>query len=171
MTTPVKNPKKSKKIPVKKQKVEVKSEILKRKPYAKTESNAGARSKLDQFQDEIIKRTREGSSKKDRVAGLICDKTYNEWINTGDTDISEGIQSQYSQFCFKIRESENEFRETLRVSIKTHAADDWKAAAWLLERSDPDSYKLKDKMEVQQQIEVSQKAILEIPDNGRRKID
>lgn len=149
--TPIKKPSTKKNSPLKKideEKVEVKPEIIKTKPYAKTESNAGARSKLELHQEEIINRTKAGSSKKDRVAGLICDKTYNEWINSGDSDLEQEIISQYSQFCMKIREAENEFRETLRVSIKTHAADDWKAAAWLLERSDPESYKLKDKVDM-----------------------
>lgn len=155
---------------VKKKKVEDKSKVVKRKLYAKTDSKKGAKSKFDEFNEEIIARARSGCSIKDRIGGLIVQSTYCEWINAGDEDLRNEVESQYSNFSKKIKEAENEFRETLRSVIKQHAANDWKAGAWLLERSDPESYKLKDKVEMNSTVEVSQKAILEIPDNGRRTI-
>lgn len=148
----------------------VKPEIIKRRLYVKPESKnkGGAPCKFDQFNEEIITRTRAGSSKKDRIGGLIHDNTYIQWTKAGEEDLRAGILSQYSEFLLKIRQAENEFRDQLRALIKEHAPNDWKAAAWLLERSDPESYKLRDKMDVKQEIEVSQKAILELPDNGDR---
>ncbi len=142
--------------------------IVKRKLYAKTKSNAGARSKFEQFNAEIIERTRAGASVKDRIGGLIVPNTYWEWMKAGEEDLTQGIDTQYSDFSAKIKEAENEYRRSLIECIKTHAPDDWRAASWLLERSDPDTYNLKTKMDVKQEIEVSQKAILELPDNGER---
>lgn len=159
---------KSKKEPKKKEIAPVLEPKVKRKLYAKTNSNAGARSKFDEVNEEIIKRTKEGLSKKDRIAGLIHDTTYQEWTNAGEKDLRNGIESQFSIFSFKLRMAEKDYRQSLIDCIKSHAPNDWKAAHWLLERSDPETYKLRDKMDVKQEIEVSQKAILEIPDNGRR---
>lgn len=153
-----------------KEKKDTEKEIIKRRLYAGNGARnmAGARSKFDEFNEEIISRTRAGSSRKDRIGGLIHDSTYTEWMNAGDEDLRNGLNTQYSLFSLRIRAAENEFRDSLRASIKTAAAEDWKAATWLLERSDPDSYKLKDKVDLKQEVEISQKAILEIPDNGRR---
>lgn len=155
-----------------KEKKDTEKEIIKRRLYVKegAKNKGGAKSKFDDFHEEIISRSRLGSTKKDRVAGLIHDTTYDEWINAGNEDLRNGLTTQYSEFSLRIRAAENEFRESLRASIKMAAAEDWKAATWLLERSDPDSYKLKDKVDVKQEVEISQKAILEIPDNGRRNV-
>lgn len=139
------------------------------KPYAKTDSTAGAKSKFDSVKDEVLKRILEGSSVKDRCGGLISAETYYQWISIGNKDKLEGLVTIYSEFSDNIKECEREYRQTLINSIKSHAPKDWKAMSWLLERSDPETYKLKDKVEMKQELEVSQKAILEIPDNGRRK--
>lgn len=165
-----KTTKENKKSTAKKSKIEIKPQVIKRKLYAKTNSNAGAKSKFDETNEEIIKRTRAGLSKKDRIAGLINDSTYQEWMNAGESDIANGISSQFSGFSFNIKSAEKEFREGLLECIKSKATEDWKAATWLLERSCPDSYKLKDKVDMTSTVEVSQKAILEIPDNGRRTV-
>lgn len=142
--------------------------VMKKRLYKKTNSNAGAKSKLEKHQKEIIQRTREGASIKDRCGGLITTPTYYEWFNTGVSDFSNNINNQYSNFSCKIVEAEKEYREILRSLIKSHSINDWKAASWLLERSDPETYNLKQKMEVKQELEVTQKSLLEIPDNERR---
>lgn len=184
MANTVKKAKKKEKTPVKKpvakQNTPVKNpddlnfksemEIVKRRLYTDSDRKDGARSKFDDVNQEIIDRTRRGLSKKDRVGGLITETTYKTWYNEGEKDLNEGVNSQFSAFFVKIREAEKEFRDGLLECIKKHAPDDWKAAVWLMERSDPESYKLKDKVEMNSTVEVSQKAILEIPDNGRRTV-
>lgn len=148
-----------------------KPQVVKRRLYTDSDRKEGARSKFDDVNEEIIERTREGLSKKDRVAGLIHEATYHEWLNAGDEDLLKGINSQYSEFSQKVKQAEKEYRKSLIDCIKKQAIDDWRAANWLLERSDPDTYKLRDKMDVKQEIEVSQKAILEIPNNKNRSMD
>ncbi len=142
----------------------------KKKPYAKTNSNAGAKSKLDSVKEEIIKRTLDGCSIKDRCGGIICQATYFEWLSIGNKDSEANLKTEYSEFSELVKESEKTYRDSLRKAIECHALKDWKAMSWLLERSDPETYHLKQKVDVKQEIEVSQKAILEIPDNGRRKL-
>lgn len=150
---------------------EDKDKVVKRRLYTDSDRKDGAKSKIDGLSPEIIERTRRGLSKKDRIAGLIHHSTYIEWFEAGQQDLIAGINTQFSEFSKKIAQAEKEFRDGLLEHVKNQAPNDWKAATWLLERSDPDSYKLKDKVDVQQQLEIKQKAILEIPDNGRRKID
>jgi|GEM_PF-5395785 len=145
--------------------------IVNRRLYAKTNKNSGARSKFDKYAVEIIRRAKDGASNKDRIAGMIAECTYWEWFNEGIKDIESNIDTQYSEFSRNVLKADYEYREKLRIYIKNYAATDYKAAVWLLERSDPDTYKLRDKLEVKQEVEISQKAILEIPDNGRRKLD
>jgi len=155
-------------MPKKKAEVDPNKQI-KRKLYAKTDSNAGSKSKFHLVYQEIIDRVRFGFSLKDRIAGLINSATYYEWLNAGEEDLNQNLNTQFSEFSSKIREAEKDYRKTLLISIKAQALDDWKAATWLLERSDPETYKLKDKVDMNQTVEISQKAILEIPDNERRK--
>lgn len=140
------------------------------KPYAKTDSNAGAKSKLDGVKKEVLKRILEGCSIKDRCGGIITQATYFEWLSIGNKDIEEGLVTIYSEFSDQVKECEKEYRQTLINAIKCHAPKDWKAMSWLLERSDPETYKLKDKVEMKQELEVSQKAVLEIPNNKRRSL-
>lgn len=138
----------TKKKPIKKKKEEDKKKVVQRRLYAKTDTKLGARSKFDEVNEEIIKRTREGLSKKDRIAGLIHDSTYKEWLAAGEQDLINGIESQFSLFSFNISSAEKEYRQGLLDCIKKHAPDDWKAASWLIERSCPDSFKLKDKVDM-----------------------
>lgn len=119
-----------------------------RRLYAKKNSNRGAKSKFDLWNEEIIIRTLNGCSLKDRLGGLIVESTYWEWFKAGESDLVNGIESKYSVFSSRVKESEKIFRDSLRNSIKRHSENDWKAASWLLERSDPESYKLKDKVDV-----------------------
>ncbi len=151
---------------------EVKSvKPIKKRLYAKSENpRGGAKSKFDEVSPYIVASTRQGLSKKDRIAGLIHETTYREWLAAGEEDLIKGIITEYSLFSQQIAKAEKEYREELIQCIKEQAPKDWKAANWLLERSDPETYKLKDKVEMKQEVEISQKAKLEIPDNGMRDV-
>lgn len=142
--------------------------IVTKRLYAKGSNPSGAKCKIHSVSEEIIERTGMGCTIKDRIAGLINRSTYLDWIAAGDLDLLNNIDNEFSQFSCGIRVAEKRFRDHLRESIKCHGLNDWKASAWLLERSDPESYKLKDKVDVKQEVEVTQKAFLQVPDNGRR---
>lgn len=153
---------------VNKDKIINKNRIVKKRLYKKTNSRAGAKSKFQKINKEIIERTRQGASIKDRYYGLIHSSTFYEWYNTGLVDLQNNLLTEYSEFSRLLNKAEQEYRDTLRKLIESHTINDWKAASWLLERSDPENYSLKQKMEVKQEIEISQKALLELPDNGDR---
>lgn len=153
-----------------KEKKEIKK-VTKTKPYAKTNKNSGRKSLLDRYADIIISRTLAGSSVKDRIAGMINLTTYHDWLKIGRQDVLQDVDTQYSEFSRAIEQAESDFRDVLRATIIRQSKEDAKAAMWMLERSDPESYKLRDKVDVEQKVQVSQKAFLEIPDNGRRSVE
>lgn len=128
----------------------------------------GAKCRLSQYKDEIILRFSQGCSIKDSIAGMIGYNAYYDWYNAGKEDQDNGIDSEFAQFSQDVDRTLKEYRNSLLNCVRKQAPEDWRAATWLLERSDPETFNLKTKMEVKQEVEVSQKAILEIPENGRR---
>jgi len=61
----------------------------------------------------------------------ISTKTFYQWLNRGETE------KKYAEFKKVVEESEAKFEERLVGTIKTYSIEDWKAAAWLLERRFP----------------------------------
>lgn len=112
-----------------------------------------------------------GCTMKDAIAGIMSKPTYLDYYHRGEEDVSNGIDSDFSYFFNEINKANRKYRDSLRSMIKKAAPDDWRAANWLLERSDPDTYNLKQKVEATQTVEVSQKAMIELPQNERRSIE
>lgn len=114
---------------------------------------------------------RYGNSIAGAIAGLIHRNTYLDWYNKGEDDFINGVESDFSEFFNNVNTSKQEYVTNLREHIEKAAPKDWKAASWLMERKDPDTYHLKQKIEATQTIEHSQKAMIELPQNERRAID
>lgn len=76
-----------------------------------------------------------GCSIKGACGGLgISESTYYQTMQKAEKDLEAGVDSPELQFLYIIKRAEQEF-ETYNLNIiKSHAVDDWKAAAWLLER-------------------------------------
>lgn len=120
---------------------------------------------------QVAESFRYGSTIAGAIAGLIHRNTYLDWYGKGEEDFSNNIESPFSEFFNKVNTCKQEYITKLRENIEKAAPEDWRAASWLLERKEPDVYNLKQKVEATQKIEHTQKALLEIPDNGRRKIE
>lgn len=104
--------------------------------------------KILKFKDEIIKHIRSGLPTKHAIAGMIDISTYNEWYSQGLRELSDGIESHYSDFSAKVDQAKREYVDKLKSIIEDHAPADWKAASWLLERRDKESYNLTQKVDV-----------------------
>jgi len=117
-------------------------------PKKKTGRSVGRPLKISECKDEIIEAFRRGAPMKDAIAGLIHKCTFIDWINKGKEDINNNIQSVYSEFSIKIDIAQKEYRNQLRATIEMHSVKDWKAASWLLERSDPENYTSQQKVDV-----------------------
>ena len=76
-----------------------------------------------------------GCSIKGACGGIgISDTTYYDTIRRAQSDIEQGLETQEVVFYYTIKKAEQEFETRNLEIIKKHAVDDWKAAAWLLER-------------------------------------
>jgi len=119
----------------------------------------------------IVKHLKQGCSQRDAsiLAGISA-KTYHDWYSIGLVNKEDEIETEYSLFCDLVDKAKAECRQGLVTNWLNHTNKDWRAAMAYLERTDPEHYALKQKIETTQKVEVDQKKILEIPDNGRRKI-
>jgi hypothetical protein len=75
-------------------------------------------------------------------AGL-CERTFYVWLEKG----REGVEP-YVQFLQQVNAAENDAERMLVDTIRTQAAEDWKAGAWLLERRHPRRWGRLDRSEV-----------------------
>lgn len=65
----------------------------------------------------------------------ICTETYYVWMSKG----SEGIQP-YADFFHAATRARVEGTRALASTVREAALDDWRAAAWMLERRAPDEW-------------------------------
>lgn len=76
-----------------------------------------------------------GCSIKGACGGIgISEPVYYVAMQKAEKDIEAGIESPEVNFFNIIKKAEQEFETRNLDIIKSHAVDDWKAAAWLLER-------------------------------------
>jgi hypothetical protein len=94
----------------------------------------------------LVKALRAGNTKKDACSiASISEQTFYRWLREGE-NASEG--SLPWQFCESIKKAIAEARARNVVIIQKHAANNWTAAAWWLERSDPESWGKRDRVEM-----------------------
>ena len=87
--------------------------------------------KVNRFAEYI----RVGCSIKGACGGFgISESYYYKIMRQAEKDIEENIDSPEVNFFHIIKNAEADFESTNLNIIKSHAVDDWKAAAWLLER-------------------------------------
>jgi transposase len=93
---------------------------------------SGRRSKLTaEVHDKIVTAVRAGNYAEvaAQYAG-ISERTYYNWIAKGEQD----ADGPYLQFMQAIRAAEGEAEAVAMITIRKAWGDDWKAAAWYLER-------------------------------------
>ena len=86
--------------------------------------------------EKILKALKQGMPYKQAAAyGGVSYDTLNRWRRKGE----DGDSEELSQFCNAMREAEGEAVFKLVEDIKRNASkkNDWKAAAWILERRHP----------------------------------
>jgi hypothetical protein len=94
----------------------------------------------------ITKALKAGCTKKDACdLASISEQTFYRWIREGET-AEEG--SVAYQFCESIKKAIAEARARNITIIQKHAVKNWTAAAWWLERSDPEHWGKRDKLEM-----------------------
>lgn len=74
-----------------------------------------------------------------QVAG-IDSSTFRAWMRRGDPDQDERKDDPYREFRRRIEQARAQAEERNVTLINRAAIDDWRAAAWLLERQYPDTW-------------------------------
>lgn len=97
---------------------------------------AGRKSKLTpELQKKFCAYVSGGLTKKGAAdAVCISETALYDWLQRGQKDEDAGKDTVYSEFLESVKKAEADFKLTHIRTIQEASADDWKAAAWLLER-------------------------------------
>lgn len=130
---------------------------------------SGKRPILKDFQEKIFHYLREGNSKRDAaILSGISEFTFHSWYKAGMDAIVGGYESDYIQFVQGVEEAKAQMRNFAVQNWKKGMNKDWKASVSYLERTDPENWEIKNKVEVKNETVGPQKGFLNLPDNGRR---
>jgi len=113
-----------------------------------TNTKVGARDKREDPQviEALTKALKAGCTKKDACSlASISEQTFYRWMREGES--AEESTTPW-QFCESIKKAIAEARARNVTIIQKHAVNNWTAAAWWLERSDPESWGKRDKVEM-----------------------
>jgi hypothetical protein len=83
----------------------------------------------------IVEALRRGNTREDASAiARITSRTLRNWMSRGEAEDAEEF---YASFAADVLEAETDARTKMIDEIRLAAGKDWKAAAWYLERRDP----------------------------------
>lgn len=137
-------------------------------------ANPGGRpSEFDVAAPKIIQYIRRGNTYK-CAAGCarVSYETFNLWINKGKESLKNGeLNCKFLKFLKDVENAETECEQEIVSHWLSEIPGNWQAGRDFLARRYSASWGAKDKIDLNANVEVSQKSILEIPDNGRRKVD
>ena len=111
---------------------------MKAKGKGEKKNKGGRPSKFTpEIQDRICELITEGAFKVGAAKGVgIAYKTMRAW------------ELENQDFCAAIKKAEEAREHVLLAMIKLAGAEDWKALAWILERTRPDKYSLHNRVEL-----------------------
>ena len=94
----------------------------------------------------ITKALKAGCTKKDACAlASISEQTFYRWMKEGENSPEGGTAWE---FCESVKKAIAEARARNITIIQKHAVNNWTAAAWYLERSDPEHWGKRDRVEM-----------------------
>ena len=98
----------------------------------------------------ILSMVRSGSSNRTAcMAAGICERTFYMWKTKGE---SPDEPPEYSHFLQELTRAEQEGHAARLALIQKAARTDWRAAAWMQERLDPERWSLKHQVEHSGQV-------------------
>lgn len=113
-------------------------------------SKPGARSKLTpEVQERICATLRAAGTLED--AALTCNVSVSSvmaWMARGRT---EG-NGRYLEFLEAVKKARAQRRLALEATIRKRSTEEWQAAAWLLERTEPKRYALRVRVQVEEEL-------------------
>ena len=133
-------------------------------------NNPGGRpSPFDDAAPKIIQFIRSGNT-YECASGCarISYHTFNEWMKQGKADIEASTETKYAKFYHDVKKAEMDCEAEIVGHWLNCIPGNWQAGKEYLSRKNPEKWGNREKVDMTQTLEVSQKSILEIPDNGRR---
>ena len=102
-------------------------------------ATGGHRQVDDKIQTEIVERLRHGVDLETTVKAAGINLTiYERWLKRGERTATK--DKPYRAFAIAVEQAKADAEAILVKRISNAAADDWKAAAWLLERKWPERW-------------------------------
>jgi hypothetical protein len=101
-----------------------------------------------QVHDQIIRALSAGSYAEDaaRAAG-VSPTSYFAWMERGEADRESGTDTPFAQFAEAATRAKSEARVAAVAYIRRAMPDDWRAAAWYLERTRPQEWGRRDRVD------------------------
>jgi hypothetical protein len=91
--------------------------------------------------EEILDILRVGGYAETAAAAVgISPRTWQHWIKRGDPDGTKQADRPYREFREQVEQAVAEGEAACVAAIRQASAKDWKAAAWMLERQQPDKW-------------------------------
>lgn len=102
----------------------------------------GRKPKLDErLTEQLVQLLKSGNYVETAIAAVGLSKsTFYEWLERGDHERVAQADEPYRVFREKVEHARAEGEATNVLRIARAAAEDWKAAAWMLERQFPDRW-------------------------------
>lgn len=119
------------------------------KPRPKSE-NAIGRPKLElEKRNIILECLRKGNTKKDSCLAASVDiTTFCDWIVKAKDYREQGVENDYTQFSQQVDQAMAEARRYVQECWQKHIPNDWRAGMAYLERTDPENWVVKQKVDV-----------------------
>lgn len=95
----------------------------------------------DRIRGEIVGAIRIGvSHKRAALSAGVSDRQYRRWKKQAREDAAAGKDTAYSRFLGAIEKAESDALGQLEVNMWRQSEEDWRSAAWLLAKKDPEQY-------------------------------
>lgn len=104
-----------------------------------------------------------------KVAGIGVSTLY-RWLEQGEADIEHNRTTPYRELREAIEKAEADAEKKLLDTIQAAAPKNWQAAAWMLERKNPDRWGRRDAMKLEHSGRIRTETVVEVtPEDDRRR--
>jgi hypothetical protein len=106
--------------------------------------------------EKILERIRAGAYRETACAAAgIGSRTLRDWLRKAAHSKSCGVETKFTEFADRMDEAEAEAEHTELDFIRRAGSDDWRAAAWILERRGAKRWGIKKSIELSGGLDVS----------------
>jgi len=120
-----------------------------KRPYPKGKSVGRPTKLTDELIEGIAKNIEAGMTIEYAAAEQgVLRGAVQQWLREGAQDIHINKKSLQSKFSYTIRAARSKLQKRLVNNIEKHGQEDWRPAAWILERTFPKDFGKRDQLKV-----------------------